>query len=178
MIIWDWAYREVFLNEGDNDFCLKKLKKYREKEYLWLIKMKFNSRIYTLLKFWIKDFNYHDYIASKKISRVIPENIPIINEYTKDWLKQSIIRDYNWNISKNIESISVRLPDSFYEELLSIVNLLMENWIYLLDIANNILVQEYEEWKFKPILFDFKRVWWRTYMFQPWLIIDNLKNKR
>ncbi len=173
--IWEWAFREVY--ELDSDLCIKKLKKKKEKRYLWLI-VKYNLKIYTLLKYWILDFNKYEYEMVKKIKEIIPNNIPDYYKLTEDWLIQTIVKDYNWEVSKNIMKYDWSIWEKFFNELEDLIQKLIENWIEPMDIKHNVIVQEYKEGKFKPILFDFKIIWWRTYPFQPWLMCSKKARER
>ena len=158
--IWEWSYREVFLHDTNQDLCIKKLKKKRVKTYpLWL-SISINQKIYTLLKFWIADFNEYEYQQVQKIREIIPENIPKEVELTSEGWVESVIKDYDGDISKNIQNVPQwKIWKVFFKELKTIIDTLMENDIDLMDIKNNIIVQEYEKWKYKPMLFDFKRIW-------------------
>jgi len=173
--IWEWSYRDVFIHDEDESLCIKKLKKNREKEIFW-VKVKFKQDVYTLLKFWIKDLNKYDFGILKRVKEIIPENIPSHFEMTDEWLVESIIKNFDWKISENIKTFKWDLPNTFFEELKVILDNLIENNMEPMDILSNTIVQEYEEWKYKPILFDFKRIGWRTYLLQPWLLFS--KNQR
>ena len=177
--IWEWSYREVFLHDTNQDLCIKKLKKKRVKTYpLWL-SISINQKIYTLLKFWIADFNEYEYQQVKKIREIIPENIPKEVELTSEGWVESVIKDYDGDISKNIQNVPQwKIWKVFFKELKTIIDTLMENDIDLMDIKNNIIVQEYEKWKYKPMLFDFKRIWWKTYWLQFWLVLKQQRKDK
>lgn len=169
--IWEWAWRDIYLFEDNDNLCLKKLKSSKRKNIFWF-KFNVNQKIYTLLNFWISNFNEHDYKNLLEAKKLIPENMPEYIELTDEWLVESVIRDYNWKVSRNLKSFNHVLPKDFFEKLERLLFFLIENWIEIMDIINNVLVQEYEPNKFKPILFDFKRIWWRTYILQPWLLFS------
>jgi len=177
--IWEWSYREVFLHDTNQDLCIKKLKKKRVKTYpLWL-SISINQKIYTLLKFWIADFNEYEYQQVQKIREIIPENIPKEVELTSEGWVESVIKDYDGDISKNIQNVPQwKIWKVFFKELKTIIDTLMENDIDLMDIKNNIIVQEYEKWKYKPMLFDFKRIWWKTYWWQFWLVLKQQRKDK
>ena len=169
--IAEWSYRTIYMEES-KDYILKVNKEYRTKKYFW-IEISFNQRIYTLLKFWISDFNEHEIEILNRVKDIIPENIPELSEITPYWLIQSIIKDYNWDVSKNLKDFDYTKTDSLKREIKSLFKQLINEWIEPMDIwKNNIIIQEYSRWKYKPILFDFKRVGWRTYPFQPWLFFS------
>ena len=177
--IWEWSYREVFLHDTNPDLCIKKLKKKRVKTYPLWVKISINQKIYTLIKFGIRDFNKYEYKQIKKAQKIIPENMPKHIELINGGLLQSVIKDYNWEVSKNMQSISQwKIWKIFFEKLQKIINDLMDNNIDLMDIRNNVIIQEYKKWEYKPMLFDFKRIWWKTYWWQFWLILkQQRKNK-
>ena len=169
--IWEWSFREIFLYKKDPLLCIKKLKEKKIKSYFW-VKIWFNQKIYSLLKYWKRNFNNYDYEVLKKVEKIIPNNIPKNNKITDKWLVQSIITNYDWEISQNILDYKWELSKDFFEKLEILIDYLIKNWIEPMDIFHNTIVQEYEKWKQKPILFDFKRIGWRTYIFQPWLMFS------
>ena len=171
MKIWEWTCREVYIYDKDPDLCIKKLKQNKEKEYFW-IKVSFKQTIYSLVRYWIRDFNEYDYNILKKVQKIIPENSPEYVEITDEWLVESIIKDYNGDVSKNINEYEWKISKDFFIKLEKAIEYLIKNWIEPMDILTNVIIQEYEKWKQKPILFDFKRIWWRTYIFQPWLMVS------
>ncbi len=169
---WEWAYREVYLDKKRPWICIKKLKTSRTKNFFW-ITIDFPQRIYTILKFWIKDFNKYEYWVLRKAQKLIPENTPEYIEMTDEWLIESLVKNYDWSISKSLKNFEWKLWVEFFDRLMYLITYLYNNGIELFDIVwNNILVQEYERWKYRPILFDFKRIWWRTYICQPWLLFS------
>ncbi len=172
----EWSYREIFIDENNEDFIIKKLKDNREKKYFW-IKIFFSQQIYTLLKFWISDFNKYEIMILERVQKIIPNNVPDSSELTNIWLKQSIIKDYDWKISKNLKNFEFEIPDSFIIEINQLIEILLDSWIEPMDIWNNIIIQEYSKWAFKPMLFDFKRIGYKTYPFQPWLFFSKKLRK-
>jgi len=175
--IWEWAYREIY--QIDNDICIKKIKPYRVKTYFWC-KIKFTTKIYTLLKFWALNINKIDLENYYKIKKLFPNNIPEINYLDKNGnLVQSIIKDYNWKKTITLLDFTDKIDYSIWMEFKNMVVMLLKYWIEIMDIReSNIFVQEYERWKYRLILSDFKRIWWRTYPFQFYLAFKVNRDKK
>ena len=98
MKIWEWKYREVYYLNWENIYCTKKIKPYIEIKWI-----KIPTILYTLLKFGIKDFNKYEYMWFQKISKIIDRKNLAIITLDKDWnIRQELVKNYNWKISKNL----------------------------------------------------------------------------
>jgi hypothetical protein len=124
--IWEWSFRKVFQHTENPDLCIKKLKKERQLKYSFWIRFSISQKIYTILKFGITDFNQYDYRKLKKAKKILPYNTPKYLNITDQGLVQSLIKDYNWNISKNLKKFNTnKLSTEFLNELENIVDKLI-----------------------------------------------------
>lgn len=181
--IGEGRYREVY--RVDDDFALKLLKPTVGKNYFG-VSVEFPAQLYTACKFGISDFNRFEHGAYQTfIQRISPEmrnsfaHIHRVGMFRgRSGSLSDLVADADGGVSQSLSEYGKVSDTSFWKRIDDIETALLDEKIWLTDIADHNVVVQVVDGTHVPVLVDFKRYGRRTYPFQVWLLSQRQIEKK
>ncbi len=145
-----------------------------------IVKTKLNpTRKFQAFFFW-RNTNIKEYQLYKTIPKKIKPYFNPVIEAEKDYVLTEIPRNYDGSYAMPVKRHKKISNTIFWQHVSDLFHFLEENELWFFDVlnGNNMFVQKHSESDWRPLIVDYKRLGWKAFPWQVYLVFTWGKKKK